>query len=320
MTNMNAETLGFSFATRVADSFGSSVATQEAKELPMGERPVRQATARRRASSEKLSPTAASTLTASGLLEHVEPSHNADDIIISSTNYKTLAEIVQETRRAEDLRRHGLRPRSKVLFCGPPGCGKTLCAEIVAAELRAPLLVARLDAIITTYLGETASNLRKVFDAVANTNAVLFLDEFDALARARTDASEHSEIRRVVNSLLMMIDRFEGRGILIAATNLANTIDEAAWRRFDDVLIFEKPTERQVAAAMRLKLRNFKTSFDPSVYAKTLVGLSFADVERICLRAIKRSILSNLRSVTPVIFEEAIDTERRRAALRSSGA
>lgn len=314
---MNAELFGFSFATRTTESFGVESAVQEAREGVVEKRNTR------RASTERMRPaklTAAATaqLTASGLLEVVEPSHYAADLVISSTNYRILTEVTQEIRRGDDLRRHGLEPRSKLLFCGPPGCGKTLCAEVIASELKLPLLVARLDAVITTYLGETASNLRRVFDAAAATPVVLFFDEFDALARARTDASEHSEIRRVVNSLLMMIDRFKGKGLLIAATNLEQTIDLAAWRRFDEVLLFERPTETQIRSLLKIKFRNFPANFEPSSYANKLMGLSYAEIERVSLSAIKRAILIHEKSVSESLFEQAIDSERRRASLRET--
>jgi SpoVK/Ycf46/Vps4 family AAA+-type ATPase len=106
---------------------------------------------------------------------------------------------MEEFRGADLLRRHGLEIRSKLLFCGPPGCGKTLTAEVFAHELGLPLVIARLDAIISSFLGETATNIRKVFESAAGQPCVLFLDEFDGLARARADGSEHNELRRVVN-------------------------------------------------------------------------------------------------------------------------
>lgn len=250
------------------------------------------------------------------MLELIEPQHNVSDLILSPENYKTLSDVVDEVRRGEEIKRHGLLPRSKLLFCGPPGCGKTLCAEVLAGELKLPLLVARLDGIITTYLGETASNLRKVFETISQIPAVLFLDEFDALARARTDSTEHNEIRRVVNSLLMMIDRFTGTGVLVAATNLDSSIDHAAWRRFDEVVLFERPTIHQIKSTLRLKLRNYPTQFEPAIYADRLEGMSFAEIERICVSSIRASILARETAVPILLFERAIDAERRRMKIR----
>ncbi|XKM38299.1 AAA family ATPase (plasmid) [Rhizobium ruizarguesonis] len=105
---------------------------------------------------------------ASDFIEQIEPQHTKGDIVLSATNVRVLLGLVKEFRRGEDLRRHGLQTRSKVLFCGPPGCGKTLCAEIFAAELGLPFFVVKLDRLISSYLGETASNIRKILSSRAN--------------------------------------------------------------------------------------------------------------------------------------------------------
>jgi SpoVK/Ycf46/Vps4 family AAA+-type ATPase len=316
---MNADFRGFAFATQTEDPFKLTPLTQASNE-PTPAKPTAGAKGSPRARPPKsmpgLSSSARNELMASGLLEVVEPRHSAGDLIVSPHNYRLLTEVVQEVRRSEDLRRHGLKPRSKLLFCGPPGCGKTLCAEVLAHEMKMPLVVARLDAIITTYLGETASNLRKIFQAAESSPVVLFLDEFDALARTRTDSGEHSEIRRVVNSLLMMIDRYAGNGILVAATNLDQTIDDAAWRRFDEVLLFERPTAAQIKSTVRMKLRNFPMAFDVTSASERLSGMSFAEIERVCLTAIKRSILDHKSTISAEDFQHSVDSEQRRRAIR----
>jgi len=312
---MNAKFRGFSFATRASDEDPpalQALGEEQAIDPPS----KRKAAGRVRATEARLSTIAKAQIATSGLLELIEPQRSAADIIVTPENYQTLAELVDEVRRGEELRRHGLSPRSKILFCGPPGCGKTLCAEVIARELKLPLLVARLDGIITTYLGETASNLRKVFDSAIQLPTVLFLDEFDALARARTDAMEHNEIRRVVNSLLMMIDRFAGKGLLIAATNLDSSIDYAAWRRFDEVMLFERPTLHQIKSTLRQKTRNYPLEFEISDYASRLDGMSFAEIERICVSAIRKSILARKAAVPAVIFESAVEAEKRRISIR----
>lgn len=250
------------------------------------------------------------------LFHVVEPSHRASDIVLGTENFRLLSEIVEEFRKGDEIRRFGLRPRSKLLFCGPPGCGKTLCAEVLAYELKMPLLVTRLDSVITTFLGETASNLRKLFDAAASSASVLFLDEFDAVARTRTDATEHNEIRRVVNSLLMMIEEFQGRGLMIAATNLQGSIDEAAWRRFDEVIYFKPPNRYQILKLLRVKTRNFPVDFEFERFLDDLEGMSFAEIERICIAAIKREIVSRKSILSMRSFSAAILDERRRIAIR----
>lgn len=246
------------------------------------------------------------------LVEITNPVRSSRDVILSRESRFTLLGVANEVRHGDDIRRHGLRVRSKLLFCGPPGCGKSLCAEVVAAELRMPLVVARLDALIASHLGETAANLRKIFDAARTRPMVLFLDEFDALARARNDVTEHSEIRRVVNSLLMMIDRFDGRSILIAATNLEEAIDRAIWRRFDEVIVFEKPTVAQIRRLLHMKTKNFPADFDIASYAERFSGMSYAQVERACLNAIRSAILLKKTVIPEPSFKAAIEHEVRR--------
>ncbi|MGE0830648.1 MAG: AAA family ATPase [Hyphomonadaceae bacterium] len=149
---------------------------------------------------------------AAELVERIEPTRALADVVLSPDNVRVLKGLVEEFRRAEDIQRRGLPVRSRVLFCGPPGTGKTLTAEIFAAELKLPLFVVKLDRLISSFLGETAGNVRKVFEFARKQPCVVFLDEFDALARARDDASEHSELRRVVNSLLLFIERIKPNG------------------------------------------------------------------------------------------------------------
>ncbi|MBV1690385.1 ATP-binding protein [Novosphingobium sp. G106] len=252
------------------------------------------------------------------LVEVVSPTHTVADLILGNESAFTLSSVASEFRRGDEIRRHGLQVRSKLLFCGPPGCGKSLCAEVVAAELKMPLVIARLDAVIASHLGETATNLRKMFDAARTRPVVLFLDEFDALARARDDTTEHSEIRRVVNSLLMMIDTFQDRSLLIAATNLEQSVDRAIWRRFDEVVVFEKPTIVQIRQLLRLKTKNFPADFDITKYASEFLGMSFAQIERACLSSIKSSILDHKKSVSIIAFEAAVKHEKQRATIEKS--
>lgn len=253
----------------------------------------------------------------SSLVEIVVPKRSRDELILSTRNVRTFLGLMEEFRGADLLRRHGLTIRSKLLFCGPPGCGKTLTAEVFARELGLPLVVARLDAIISSFLGETATNIRRVFESAADQPCVLFLDEFDALARARADGSEHNELRRVVNSLLMLIDRFKGKGFLIAATNLEESLDAAIWRRFDEVVIFDLPSPREIRRLCELKLKNFPVPFSIAEKVVELQGLSYADVERVCDNAVKRSILKRSKTLIEADFNFAIREAQRRKEVRA---
>jgi SpoVK/Ycf46/Vps4 family AAA+-type ATPase len=247
------------------------------------------------------------------LVETVVPERHASDLILTRSNQHLLLSLLREFRQRETLGAHGLRPRSRLLFCGPPGCGKTLCAEVFASEVKLPLLVASMDVLVSSLLGETATNLRKIFDFAAAQPVVLLLDEFDAIARLRDDETLNGELRRVVNSLLTLIEKFRGQGYVIAATNHESQLDPAMWRRFDEVVFFEKPNRSAIVRLLNLKFRNFGRDFDSTEVAQTLDGFSHADIERVCINAIRRSILSGQRVVTKrrLLKSVALETRRR---------
>lgn len=249
------------------------------------------------------------------LVDFVTPERRSSDIVMSRENQHLLLSVLDEFRHRELIKSHGLRMRSKLLFCGPPGCGKTLCAEVFAHEIRLPLLVANMDTLVSSFLGETASNLRKVFDYASSRPVVLLLDEFDAIARLRDDDTQHGELKRVVNSLLQLIDRFAGLGFLIAATNHEKQLDAAIWRRFDEIIYFDKPDRSQIVRLLKLKFRNFKTDFDAATKADALLGFSHAEIERVCLNAIRRSVLHKRNSVDEFRFQQALELEARRRSI-----
>src|SRR6266851_7533993 len=201
---------------------------------------------------------------ATDLIDEIAVARSLNDIVLNSDTRLLIEGLIEERRRSEELRRHRLPISTRLLFSGPPGCGKTFCAEVMARELSLPLYSARIDVIISSFLGETASNLRRLFEFAMRKPCILFLDEFDALARTRADAAEHNELRRVVNSLLLMIERFKGPGLVVAATNLPQFLDEALWRRFDDVVSFEVPGEREIAQLLTRQFANFPANFDPA--------------------------------------------------------
>jgi SpoVK/Ycf46/Vps4 family AAA+-type ATPase len=254
---------------------------------------------------------------ATDLIDEIPISRGLGDIVLNPDTRLLIDGIIEERRRCEELRRHRLPVSTRLLFTGPPGCGKSLCAEVVARELSLPLYGARIDVIISSFLGETASNLRRLFEFAARKPCILFLDEFDALARTRSDAAEHNELRRVVNSLLLMIERFNGPGLVIAATNLPQFLDEALWRRFDDILLFELPTEREIELLLAREFANFPAHFDLTTPISKLVGMSYADIERICIDAIKKAVLKKRKSVSETEFAAALRQETRRKGLTS---
>ena len=227
------------------------------------------------------------------LLTVKEPARQLADIVLSRQNKALLHKVLREHNRADILRSHGLRPCDRLLFCGPPGCGKTLAAEVIAHELGWPLAIVRTDSVVSSFLGETAANLRKVFDFVAGTPVVALFDEFDALGKERDDATEHGELRRVVNAVLQMLDDYTGRSLIVAATNHERMLDTAIWRRFDEILLLKPPTTAQLRQLLKVKLRGVRYEFDVNDVAALpcFKGASHADAERIVLRAVKDMVL-----------------------------
>lgn len=251
-------------------------------------------------------------------IQRIEPQRTRVELLLTRENTELFAGIIREFRQADRLRRHGLDVRSKLLFCGPPGTGKTICAEVFAGELGLPFFHVRLDSLVSSYLGETATNIRKTFEFARRQPCVLFFDEFDALARSREDAAESGELRRVVNSLLLFIEQIEPGGFLIAATNLAGQLDPAIWRRFDEVVWFDLPNAGMIDAYLRHAFRNVATSFDPTAYVDRLSGSSYAELARITQQAIKLSILNGNTGVSDQHLRSALrNAERRR--VRASG-
>lgn len=250
------------------------------------------------------------------LVDVRQPDRHLDDILLDKKRRTVVERVLDEYRKSELLRVHGLRPSTRLLFCGPPGCGKTLCSEVISGELGIPLLYTRFDAIISSYLGETAANLRKVFDYASSGRWVVLFDEFDAIGKARDDAGDHGELKRVVNSFLQLLDSFSAPSIVIAATNHEQLLDPALWRRFDEVLLFPRPSDREIQELLEKKLRNFPHhNLSLSTIAGTLKGMSHADVERICFDAVKASILSDQGSVSPERFGQAVAEHKSRIAI-----
>lgn len=259
---------------------------------------------------------------AKDFIQRIEPRFSAQDILLSHENLELFVSLIHEFRQADRLRRHGLSVRSKLLLCGPPGTGKTLCAEIFAAELGLPFFHVRLDSLISSYLGETASNIRKTFEFARRQPCVLFFDEFDALARSRDEAGEHNELRRVVNSLLIFIEQIAPSGFLIAATNLDQHLDPAIWRRFDEVIWFELPDTGMIAKYLEHAFRNSKIEFDPADFVVELQGYSYADLEKLCVQTLKNAILDGNKAVNAAHFRNALRyaKSRRRRESKVEGA
>lgn len=255
------------------------------------------------------------------LLQIKDAVRRMEDVVLSDENKSLLNELLQEQHRAEALQSYGLYPADRLLFCGPPGCGKTLTAEVLASELGLPLAIVRIDSVVSSLLGETAANLRQVFDFIATIPMVVLFDEFDALAKERADTAEHGELKRVVNAFLQMLDAYEGKSILVAATNHERILDAAIWRRFDEVLVFESPNLEQLRRLLNIKLRGLRREFeiDDTRITSMFKGMSHADVERVLRRAAKDMVLTGKEFLSERHLQSAIRREdARRARIQGS--
>jgi AAA ATPase, central region len=168
--------------------------------------------------------------------------------LILPTNQRTqIQELVLEQQHATRLQEHGLNPRNRILLKGPPGNGKTTLAEAIATELSVPLHVVHYEDVISSFLGETAGRLEKTFTAASGAPCVLFFDEFDVVAKERSDAQETGEVKRLVSTLLLQMDRLPAHTVFVAATNHANLLDSAVWRRFDLTFEMQPPSIEDAA-------------------------------------------------------------------------
>ncbi|MCS3650380.1 AAA family ATPase [Salinibacter ruber] len=241
------------------------------------------------------------------LVEVKEPSRRLEDLVLDEKTLQVLQKAMYEFREWDVLKMNGLSPVHRILFCGPSGCGKTATAEAISSELGLPMLYVRFDAIVSSYLGNTSENLRKVFDFASKDQWVILFDEFDALGQSREDKSEHGEMKRVVNSLLQVMDNFQGRSLMIAATNYEESLDRAIWRRFDEVVGFDLPTESDLRRLIEKRLS--PVEFDSShvdMLVGNLTGATFADAERVCLDVRKSCVLRGMNEVTDDDIKEAL--------------
>ena len=223
----------------------------------------------------------------------INPQRRLSDIILSDNIYQICNDLIEEYHREDLLRSYNLAPRHRFLFVGPPGNGKTSLAEALACELMVPLFIVRYESVVGTFLGETAVRLKKLFEQVVTHRCVLFFDEFETLGKERGDLHETGEIKRVVSSLLLQIDRLPSHVVVIGATNHPELLDRAVWRRFQVKISLPYPTKSQIIEWIKQYEKKIQTSFDTSyeTMAKKLAGWNFAEIEEFCTSVVRRFVL-----------------------------
>ena len=238
------------------------------------------------------------------LLYHRMPERRLPEIILSPKSRAVIEQLVEEHHRADLLKSYGLIPRNRLMFIGPPGNGKTILAEALANELMVPFLIVRYEGLIGSFLGETASRLQKIFDYACQQKCVLFFDEFDVVGKERGDTHETGEIKRVVSSLLLQIDALPSYSVVVVASNHAQLLDSAVWRRFQIRIELPRPTQNQLIGF----LQNYEeeTSLKFGLPARTIVEKvrfdSFSALEEFCRDVYRQAVLArqqdNARKIT----------------------
>ncbi len=243
------------------------------------------------------------------------PQSRIEDLVLPDSVVAEVLEIVEEQRRIELLRAHGLEPRHRLLLLGPPGTGKTTLAEALAERLLAPIAVLHYEAVIGSFLGETGARLAQVFAWARTRRCVLFLDEFDAIAKERGDEHETGEIKRVVSSLLMLVDELPSHVVVVAASNHPELLDRAAGRRFELTLQLPAPT----AAARRewwtryLHALPHEIKAAPKTLAERTPASNYAELEDLG-QDIRRQLVLHPGANPSTLVNERIERWRKRRA------
>jgi SpoVK/Ycf46/Vps4 family AAA+-type ATPase len=227
-------------------------------------------------------------------------------MVLNKDVSESINRILSEQQKFDQLLQHNLEPRRKLMLVGPPGCGKTMTAKAIAGDLEIPLFVIRLDGLISRYMGESIAKLKLIFDSMYQHRAVYLFDEFDSIGSNRSYGNDVGEIKRVLNSFLMNIEKDESNSLLIAATNLPESLDKALFRRFDDIIMYPLPSEEEISQLIKVQLKGYEVTNKRNlkVVAKSAVGLSFADISNACRDAIKEMIILNTNKVsTPTLLK-----------------
>lgn len=240
------------------------------------------------------------------IIQRISKSRKSD-LIVSEKLERQINNVILEFTQRSKLSKNGYTNRRKILLEGLPGTGKTLTASVLATELRLPLYIVQTDKLISKYMGETGTKLRQIFDAISQNIGIYFFDEFDSIGAERSSDNDVKEMHRVLNLFLQFIEQDASDSIIIAATNSGNLLDQALFRRFDDVLRFDLPSGIEIKKLFALKLNKF--ILEKTINQETIdlaVGLCHADIVKACENAIKQAILNDEKYVSQESIKEML--------------
>ncbi|WP_259065708.1 AAA family ATPase [Mucilaginibacter sp. X4EP1] len=248
----------------------------------------------------------------SELIDIYQPQITLKDMVLNEHVYSVLNRVIDEQRKSEILRQHNLSPQRKLLLMGPPGCGKTMTAEAIAGELGIPVFIVRLDGIMSKFMGESIVKLRLIFDAMPNQRAVYLFDEFDSIGSHRNMGQDVGEVKRVLNSFLINIEKDQSNSIIIAATNLPESLDKALFRRFDEIINYPVPTVIEIEETLARQTRNFKFDKKPNLkeIAKNALGLNYSEIIKACEETVKYMILSDKKSLSSSLLNQNLQKKK----------
>lgn len=243
------------------------------------------------------------------LIEIFQPKIKLSDMVLDEEIDNSLKKVIREQNKWQLLQAHNLEPKRKLLLTGAPGTGKTMTAQAIAGELGLAVYIIRLDGLMSKFLGESIAKLRLIFDAMIDHRAVYLFDEFDSIGAHRNQGQEVGEIKRVLNSFLINIEKDKSNSIIIAATNLPESLDIALFRRFDEILKYPLPDEKHIIEIIKktTKAFPFSTKVNHKELSKKSIGLNYSEIVKACEATIKEMILSDTEKLDVSILQHSLE-------------